>query len=66
MDENLTKDSQLVRCHRSYIVNLDKVKVIRKNKSGIIMELDIVNTPDIPVSNTYYEAVMSKFSHYSK
>jgi len=66
MDENLTKDSQLVRCHRSYIVNLDKVKVIRKNKSGIIMELDIVNTPDIPVSNTYYEGVMSKFSHYSK
>ena len=65
MDENLTNDSQLVRCHRSYIVNLDKVKVIRKNKGGIIMELDIVNTPDIPVSTTFYERVMSKFSHYS-
>ena len=65
MDENLTTDSQLVRCHRSYIVNLDKVKVIRKNKGGIIMELDIVNTPDIPVSTTFYERVMSKFSHYS-
>ena len=65
MDENLTKDSQLVRCHRSYIVNLDKVKVLRKDKLGIIMELDVVNTPDIPVSTTYYERVMSKFSHYS-
>jgi DNA-binding LytR/AlgR family response regulator len=65
MDENLTNDSQLVRCHRSYIVNLDKVKVLRKDKVGIIMELDVVNTPDIPVSVTYYERVMSKFSHYS-
>lgn len=65
MDENLTKDSQLVRCHRSYIVNLDRVKVLRKNKGGIVMELDDVNTPDIPVSNTYYERVMVKFSFYS-
>jgi DNA-binding LytR/AlgR family response regulator len=65
MDENLTKNSQLVRCHRSYIVNLDNVKVLRKNKGGIFMELDVVNTPDIPVSNSYYEQVMIKFSHYS-
>ena len=65
MDENLTKESQLVRCHRSFIVNLDKVKVLRKNKGGIVMELDAENTPDIPVSNTYYDRVMSKFSSYS-
>jgi len=65
MDENLTKKSQLVRCHRSYIVNLDKVKVLRKNKGGIFMELDAIDTPDIPVSNSYYEQVMVKFSHYS-
>ena len=65
MDDNLTNSSQLVRCHRSYIVNLDKVKVIRKNKGGIIMELEAASAPDIPVSNTYYERVMTKFSHYS-
>jgi hypothetical protein len=65
MEENLTKESPLVRCHRSYIVNLDKVKVLRKNKGGIFMELDAVDTPDIPVSNSYYEQVMVKFSHYS-
>ena len=65
MDENLTKDSQLVRCHRGFIVNLDKVKVLRKNKGGLIMELDVVNVPDIPVSATYYDSVMAKFSYYS-
>ncbi len=65
MEENLTKDSALVRCHRSYIVNLDKVKVLRKTKDGIFLELDALNTPDIPVSKTYYERVMNKFSKYS-
>jgi len=65
MEEHLTKDSPLVRCHRSYIVNLDKVKVLRKTKEGIFLELDTDNTPDIPVSKTYYERVMSKFSNYT-
>jgi DNA-binding LytR/AlgR family response regulator len=65
MEENLTLASPLVRCHRSYIVNLDKVKVLRKTKDGIFLELDAINTPDIPVSKTYYERVMTKFSQYS-
>jgi hypothetical protein len=65
MEENLTKESPLVRCHRSFIVNLDKVKVLRKTKDGIFLELDTENTPDIPVSKTYYERVMTKFSKYS-
>jgi len=65
IEENLTKDTPLVRCHRSYIVNLDKVKVLRKTKDGIFLEMDALNTPDIPVSKTYYERVMDKFSKYS-
>jgi hypothetical protein len=65
MEENLTNDRSLVRCHRSYIVNLDKVKVLRKTKEGIFLEMDALNTPDIPVSKTYYEKVMQKFSKYS-
>ncbi len=65
MEENLSKETPLVRCHRSYIVNLDKVKVLRKTKAGIFMELDAPNAPDIPVSKTYYDRVMEKFSQYS-
>jgi DNA-binding LytR/AlgR family response regulator len=65
MEENLTKESPLVRCHRSYIINLDKVKVLRKTKDGIFLEFETENTPDIPVSKTYYERVMNKFSKYS-
>lgn len=65
MEENLTKDTPLVRCHRSYIVNMDKVKILKKVKGGIVLELDAENTPELPVSKTYYESFMHKFSRYS-
>jgi len=65
IEENLTTETPLVRCHRSYVVNLEKVKVLRKTKDGIFLELDTEQTPDIPVSKTYYERVMAKFSKYS-
>ncbi len=63
--ENMTNETPLVRCHRSFIVNLDKVKVLRKTKDGIFLEMDAINTPDIPVSKTFYPHVMEKFSKYS-
>jgi len=65
IEENLTPETPLVRCHRSYIVNLDNVKVLQKTKNGIFLELDTINTPDMPVSKTYYNQVMEKFSKYS-
>lgn len=65
MEENISKDTPLVRCHRSYIVNLDRVKILKKEKNGIMLELDAENTPDIPVSKTYYDSFMNKFSIYS-
>jgi len=65
MEENLTRETPLIRCHRSYIVNMDKVKILKKVKGGIVLELDAENTPDIPVSKTYYDSFMHKFSRYS-
>lgn len=65
IDENLAENTPLVRCHRSYMVNLDNVKVLKKTKEGIMLELDADSAPDIPVSKTYYERFMQKFSRYS-
>jgi len=65
MEENLTAETPLVRCHRSYIVNIERVKVLRKTKSGVLIELDVENTIDIPVSLTYFTHFMNKFSKYS-
>ena len=39
--------------------------LMRKTKDGIFLEMDALNTPDIPVSKTFYQRVMEKFSNYS-
>jgi DNA-binding LytR/AlgR family response regulator len=64
IEESLS-GTALIRCHRSFVVNFDKVKVLRKEKDGIYLALDQENIPDIPVSKTYTERVMAKFSLYS-
>lgn len=63
MEESLS-GSNVIRCHRSYMVNFDKVKVIRKDKEGLMLELDIPAVTDIPVSKTYVDNVMQIFSKY--
>jgi len=46
----------LVRCHRSYLVNPNHVKVLKKEAEGsIIAELDIDMASSVPVSKRYYE-----------
>jgi len=64
MEIRLSK-TDLVRCNRSVMVNFDKVKVLRKDKEGIYLGFDEVNMPDIPVSKTYADRVMARFSSYS-
>jgi len=64
MEERLSKTA-LVRCNRSFMVNFDKVKVLRKDKEGIYLGFDEENMPDIPVSKTYADRVMVRFSSYS-
>jgi hypothetical protein len=56
--------SEIIRCHRSYIVNFDKVKVLRKDKDGLKLDFDNPAIMDIPVSKTYVNTVMQTFSKY--
>jgi len=65
MEENFA-GTEIIRCHRSYMVNFEKVKVIRKEKDGLVLELDEPSLTDIPVSKTYVENVMQTFSKYSR
>ncbi|MBR4994546.1 MAG: LytTR family transcriptional regulator [Alistipes sp.] len=47
------------RCHRSYVVNLDLVKVLRREREGVFVELGIAGVPDIPISKTYSENIQA-------
>lgn len=64
MEENFA-GTEIIRCHRSYMVNFEKVKVIRKDRDGLKLELDAPVSIDIPVSRTYVDSVMQTFSRYS-
>ncbi len=55
----------LVRCHRSFMVNFEKVKLIKKEKDGLNIELDLPDKLTVPVSKTYIEHVIRKFSNNS-
>jgi DNA-binding LytR/AlgR family response regulator len=63
--EDELRGTDLTRCHRSYMVNCEKVKVIRREKEGILLELNGPSAIDIPVTKTYMENVMKAFSHFS-
>ncbi|MBN2665752.1 MAG: LytTR family transcriptional regulator [Bacteroidales bacterium] len=56
----------IIRCHRSYMVNFEKVKVIRRDKENLKLELDHPEVMDIPLSKTYLQNVMQTFAKYSE
>ena len=59
--DDAEKYSTLLRCHRGYMVNIENVKLLRKSKDGLLLEL-IQGSRSIPVSRTYNERVVHHFA----
>lgn len=53
--EKQVEGSRLVRCHRSYVVNLDHVAEFVKGRSNSTLILD--NSKSIPVSKSYHKVL---------
>ena len=60
LEIQLKEASSLIRCHRSYLVNLNKVKNISGNAQGLKLEL-INQSEIIPVSRNYIPIVKQFF-----
>ena len=60
--EESFKGSSLVRCNRKYIVNIDKVKVLRKETDAYVLDLDNEAIPPLPVTKTYTDIVLAHFT----
>lgn len=60
--EELCDQHRLVRCHRSWFVNLSRVRLLRKDPDGLYAEMDAEGVPDIPVSKSYASAVTERFA----
>ena len=63
--ETLFADTNVMRCHRTYVFNLEQVKVIRREKNGVYLQMDIEGVPDLQMSKTYIEKIMSWFGQFS-
>ncbi len=56
--EELSREHGMVRCHRSYYVNPKHVRVLRKDKEGVVSaELESKEIMRIPVSKRYYDSL---------
>ncbi|MFA7116775.1 MAG: LytTR family DNA-binding domain-containing protein [Bacteroidales bacterium] len=53
--------TNIIRCHRSYIVNLEQVSSLEKIKQGIYLNMEIDKVPKIPVSKSYTDIVTKCF-----
>ena len=60
--EDSFADSELVRCHRKYIVNIRKISILKSEREGYKIDFDIDSLEPIPISKTYEKAVLARFN----
>lgn len=60
--EQSLESTPLRRCHRSYIVNMSKIKLLRPDKSNSVAILDRADVKPIPVSKRYYDQLVDSIS----
>lgn len=56
------REKGIIRCHRSYMVNFERVKIIRKERDGLVLDLDTIDKLTLPVSKSYVDEILKIFS----
>lgn len=59
------RDMPIKRCHRSYMVNFERITALRRKNDEVSLEFDIVDIKEIPVSKTYANEMTEAFLLYS-
>ncbi|MDR0505559.1 MAG: LytTR family transcriptional regulator [Dysgonamonadaceae bacterium] len=65
LEEQLSS-AHVLRCHRSYLVNFDRIKTIRREKDGVYLDMGIDGVADIPISKTYSEKITNWLMNQAK
>lgn len=61
--ERSFNDKDLIRCHRSYIVNFSRIKMLKRTSEGLMIDFDVDTVPSLPITKTYAGKVMSRFTN---
>ena len=60
--EDALAGTPLMRCHRTYIVNSNNIKLIRNEADGYYIDFNQTGLESVPVSNTYREKIVKRFT----
>ena len=60
--EDTFAGTPLMRCHRTYIVNSNNIKLIRNDSDGYYIDFNQEGLESVPVSNTYREKIVKRFT----
>lgn len=60
--EDAFTGTPLMRCHRTYIVNSNNIKLIRNEEDGYFIDFNQTGLEAVPVSNTYREKIVKRFT----
>jgi len=58
--EKQLEGTSLLRCHRSYIVNVDNVSLFKRENSRAFLVLNHPDAKKIPVSKSYYKTISER------
>jgi len=57
------RNTTLIRCHRSYLINLSKVQVVKRVEGDVYLDFNDSQINPIPVSKAYADQVMMYFAN---
>ncbi len=60
--EGVFAGTDLVRCHRKYIINITKANISKIDKEGYKVDIGLEGVDLIPISKTYESSVLSRFN----
>lgn len=60
--EDAFKGTPLMRCHRTYIVNTNNIKVLRTDADYYYIDFDKKELESVPISKTYSEKIVKRFA----
>lgn len=60
--EDSLAGTPLMRCHRTYIVNSNNIKLIRTEDEGYFIDFNQTGLESVPVSRTYSEKIVKRFT----
>lgn len=59
--EEILVNTNICRCHRSFMVNIERVAAMRRNADELEIEFNIPDIKKVPISKTYADKVSTMF-----